>query len=192
MPLSKPKSKRELIHTRHIECRGYRREDGLWDIEGHLLDTKTYSFPNHDRGEVKSGEAIHEMWIRLTVDEDFVIRDVEAVTDYGPYSICPQATVNFGELKGTRIKPGWRKQVHNQVGGVKGCTHLRELLGPVATTAFQTIYPLKARKRASSVSDTPERPLLLDSCHAYAPNSEVVRRLWPAYYRDDQDRTGNH
>ncbi len=184
MPLSKPNIKRELIHQRHIECQGYRREDGLWDIEGHLVDTKTYSFPNHDRGEIKSGEAIHEMWIRLTVDEDFVIRDVEAVTDYGPYSICPQATLNFSELKGTTIKPGWRKQVSNRVGGVKGCTHLRELLGPVATTAFQAIFPIKMRTRTARTDNARKRPLLLATCHAYAPDSEVVRRLWPAHYQE--------
>ena len=28
---------REQLHTRRIECRGYRREDGLWDIEGTLI-----------------------------------------------------------------------------------------------------------------------------------------------------------
>ena len=42
MPLS-PSAPRQLMHNRAIECRGYEREDGLWDIEGHLVDTKTYA-----------------------------------------------------------------------------------------------------------------------------------------------------
>ncbi|MBT8434953.1 MAG: DUF2889 domain-containing protein, partial [Gammaproteobacteria bacterium] len=33
MPLTKP-VKRKLAHTRVVTCQGYRREDGLWDIEG--------------------------------------------------------------------------------------------------------------------------------------------------------------
>lgn len=41
MPLSPPEP-REHIHSRDIILRGYRREDGLWDIEAHLTDTKTY------------------------------------------------------------------------------------------------------------------------------------------------------
>ena len=42
MPLTTPAGRR-LMHTRSIECRGYEREDGLWDIEAHLVDTKTYT-----------------------------------------------------------------------------------------------------------------------------------------------------
>jgi hypothetical protein len=61
---------RELMHHRKIECFGYRREDGLWDIEGHLVDTKTHDIPNLDRGGVKAGEPLHEMWLRLTLDID--------------------------------------------------------------------------------------------------------------------------
>ncbi|MGH7035691.1 MAG: DUF2889 domain-containing protein, partial [Stellaceae bacterium] len=51
MPLSAA-APREPIHTRQIECRGFRRADGLWDIEGHLIDTKSYAFQNEHRGEV--------------------------------------------------------------------------------------------------------------------------------------------
>ena len=59
----------------HIECRGFRRADGLWDIEGHLTDTKTYDFDTQFRGTVASGAPVHEMWLRLTVDDDLVIRE---------------------------------------------------------------------------------------------------------------------
>ena len=60
MPLSKP-ALRKHLHNRNIECKGYEREDGLWDIEAHLVDTKTYSFENHDRGTVASGKPVHDM-----------------------------------------------------------------------------------------------------------------------------------
>ena len=49
MPLPAP-APRQLLHKRVVQCWGYRREDGLWDIEGRLVDTKTYPFPNEDRG----------------------------------------------------------------------------------------------------------------------------------------------
>ena len=65
MPLSSPVA-REPIHTRRIECRGYRRADGLWDIEGHLVDTKAYAFMNRHRGEVKAGEPVR--WSDVAFD----------------------------------------------------------------------------------------------------------------------------
>src|SRR5574340_319824 len=57
MPLSKP-ANRELLHQRDITVRGYQRPDGLLDIEAHLTDTKSYSFPNEDRGEIPAGEPL--------------------------------------------------------------------------------------------------------------------------------------
>ncbi|HIK87341.1 MAG TPA: DUF2889 domain-containing protein, partial [Alphaproteobacteria bacterium] len=49
-----PFYKREKIHNRSIQCEGFKREDGLWDIEGHLKDTKTYDFKNDSRGDVNA------------------------------------------------------------------------------------------------------------------------------------------
>ncbi len=50
MPLPPPVD-REPIHTRRIECTGYRRTDGLWDVEGHLVDTKSYEFVTELTGQ---------------------------------------------------------------------------------------------------------------------------------------------
>jgi Protein of unknown function (DUF2889) len=180
MPLSEP-TPREPIHTRHIECRGYRRADGLWDIEGHLTDVKTYGFESEYRGEVTPGAPIHDMWIRLTLDDGLAIAAVEVVTDASPYRICPEITPNFQRLVGLRIRPGFTSQVKELLGGVEGCTHLVELLGPVATTAFQTIYPWKQRYGGAPQPAPGKRPRLIDTCHAFASDGEVVKRLWPDF-----------
>ena len=129
MPLSSP-AEREHIHTRTVECNGYRRSDGLWDIEGRLVDVKSYTFHNNERGDVPPGEPVHEMWIRLTVDDDLKIHGVEATTEYSPFSVCKEIAPNFERLVGISIGPGWRKKVRDRVGGVEGCTHIVEMLGP--------------------------------------------------------------
>ncbi len=180
MPLSQP-SPRKPMHTRTVECRGYQRDDGLWDIEGHLIDTKPFAIPNEDRGgEIPPGEPLHEMWIRLTVDTDLVVHDVEVCTDHSPYSVCGGIVENFKALKGLTIKAGWTQKTRHLLGGTKGCTHLLELLGPVATTAFQTLYPARI-KRDDAVERT-RRPGLVDSCHAYASDGPIVLRRWPQFY----------
>lgn len=188
MPLSQP-ADRTPVHTRRVTCRGFRRADGLWDIEGHLVDTKAYRFASLDRGDVGPGEPIHEMWLRLTVDDDFTVRAVEAVTDASPFIICGEVTPNFQRLVGLRIGAGWRRAVRERLGGTEGCTHLVELLGPMATTAFQAIFPILSRERAGGAGDgmtneAPDgsRPKLLDSCYAFASDGPVVARRWPAHY----------
>lgn len=178
MPLPSP-SPRERLHDRRVHCAGFHREDGLWDIEGHLIDTKTYAFDNVHRGEIGPGTPIHEMWMRLTIDDDMVIHGVAAVTDHAPYSLCPEVLPNFQRLVGLRIGPGFRRQVSQRVGGVQGCTHLAELLGPMATTAFQS---MAGQRRKHQSADPSRRPRWLDGCHAHASNSAVVKALYPQHY----------
>ncbi len=192
MPLSTPQE-REPLHRRNVECRGYKREDGLYDIEARLTDTKAYDFPNEFRGEIKKGEPVHDMWIRLTVNADIEITAVEAVMDAYPYRMCPDIESAFKALEGLVIGPGWSRKVKQRIGGTKGCTHLAELLGPLATAAFQTIVPLRQRlekaaagrqntKKKTQSGDQPPPPQI-DSCHAYARDSDVVKKHWPQFYK---------
>lgn len=179
MPLSAPVA-REHFHTRRIECQGYQRADGLWDIEAFMVDTKTYAFHNSWRGDMQPGTPLHGMALRITLDEKFVVHDIEAVTDHSPFPACPDILPNFSRLKGERIGRGWGRRVKELLGGVQGCTHLVELLAPVATTAFQTIRP-GGRGNGIAQAETPEirkrRTVLINSCHAWAEDGEVVRRL---------------
>ncbi len=189
MPLSPPTG-RTMIHNRAIECTGYRREDGLWDIEGTLTDVKSYAFLNAHRGTVVPGDPLHGMALRLTVDDKLVIRDAEAASDKVPYEMCPAITPAFKKLVGLTIGPGFRGQVKTRLGGIQGCTHLVELLWPLATTAFQTVYPVLARETGELPTGDGRaaraRPKVLNTCHVYASDSEVVRRFWPDYYTGDR------
>ena len=185
MSLSTP-VKRNLIHTREIRCMGYEREDGLWDIEGRITDTKTYSFNNLDRGEVSAGMPVHDMLIRLTIDSDLVVQKAEALTMSAPFKICPAITDSIATLKGLKITSGWRRNVQNAIGGLKGCTHINQLLlGPLATTAYQSIIPRENKEKRdakSRLKKKHERPAIIDTCHAFDANGPIVKRLWPEYY----------
>lgn len=183
---------REAFHHRHVAVDGYRRSDGLWDIEAHMVDTKTYGFGNDWRGEIKPGEPLHDMWLRVTLDDRLVVRDVVAVAAAHPFRACPEVTANFRRLIGETIGAGWTKRVRALLGGVAGCTHLVDLLGPIATIAFQTIKSARAQAliRAAqppagepAAEAAPRRPSVIDSCHAMRSDGEVVARLWPDFYR---------
>ena len=184
MPLSAP-VKRRHYHTREVRCLGFEREDGLWDIEGRITDTKTYSFENHDRGTVGSGAAVHDMLVRLTIDDGLVVHEAEATTESSPFAICPNVTASISELKGLKIGAGWTKAVHERIGRTAGCTHIVQLVtGPLATTAFQTIIPRKMHT-GQDVQDPKRPPNLLDTCYAFASDGPVVKRQWPDHYTGD-------
>jgi hypothetical protein len=196
MPLSPPVG-RQHLHTRRVTCQGFFRDDGLWDIEGRITDEKTYEHPNEWRGPLKAGDHVHDMSIRLTLDHKFTIVDVEAVTDKSPYPICGRIAPDFRKLIGLRIGAGFHREVRARLGGVHGCTHIVELLGPVATTAFQTVSSGKARElnrahRAKSgippkpagngAAKPPRKPYVIDTCHAWSADGEVVKRWAPHFY----------
>ncbi|MEM6904213.1 MAG: DUF2889 domain-containing protein, partial [Pseudomonadota bacterium] len=120
------------------------------------------------------------------VDDALTVVDADASTDGSPFSICGSITPVYRELVGLRIGPGWTKQTKSRFGGIQGCTHITELLGPVATTAFQTVYPYLARKHQKpvegDVTDKNKPPPLLNTCHAFAAHSPLVKKRWPEFY----------
>ena len=186
---------RELSHTRNITCKGYLRHDNNWDIEAEMQDLKNYSFANEDRGgTVHKGEKLHNMFVRLTIDADMCIIDAEAFTKYSPYAICPDICDHYKKLIGLKIAPGWTREIKNLFSGVHGCTHITELLGTMATIAFQTIFADKARlkmqddkgksKNNNDGDDLPDvPPLHLNTCHALRLDGDVVKRDYPDHYK---------
>src|SRR3546814_14631798 len=60
---------RRLMHQRTVVCDGYLRHDGLWEVDARLRDTKTFSYVHFARGPLDPGAAVHDMTLRLTVDD---------------------------------------------------------------------------------------------------------------------------
>ena len=177
MPLPEATSLRKRLHVRHVTVEGYAREDGLWDIEGHLTDVKDENF-GHGESMLPSGTPLHDLWLRITIDEDMVIRSACAKMEAIPYAMgCPGAAPHYERLVGLTLKPGFRRRVQALLGGTEGCVHLTELLGPMATTAYQT---LSTHRRARRSIDEP--PFHLDACHAMNREGEVVRTHYPQWH----------
>ncbi len=170
MPLPRSAS-RKLLHLRDIALRGYEREDGLFDIEGHLTDTKTYSMGTPQRPGFGAGEPVHNMWLRLTVAPDMEIRGVETDMEATPYNYCLGAAPNMQRIVGLRIGKGFIKEAMARLGGAAGCTHLRELLQPISTVAFQTIN--RGAPKVTTASGAPD-PRMNNSCYSYSDGSPVM------------------
>ncbi len=171
----------------------YERDDGLFDVEVDMSDVKPYSFDNTDRDYVAAGEPLHHMKMRVTINEQMEIVDVEARTLASPFNICSDVTPQYKKLVGVRIAGGFTKQVQEITGRTAGCTHHNDILKVVGTTAFQALWSVLARRRRerAKIDDlqddkTVEKVVgknpaqaLIGTCHAYAPSSSVVKRQWP-------------
>lgn len=162
------------LHTRQIELRGFRRKDGLYDIEGHLHDTRSYDRASHGVS-VKAGDPIHDMVLRITLGADFVIREVRAQSRVTPYhGYCDAITPSYRQLEGMKIAQGFMREVRRLFGGTQGCTHLTELIGMVATVAFQTMSD-------EINSHAERRPFHLDGCHALRTDGALVMQFHPKW-----------
>jgi Protein of unknown function (DUF2889) len=181
-----PPSPRKLSHTRTVVYSGFEREDGLWDIEAALTDVKTYNFIIPSQGPLKAGQPIHGLNIRLTVDNDFKIHDVITDMAHIPHPECDRAPLNMHKLVGCTLGAGWRKTIDSHIGGVAGCTHLREMLFNMATAAYQTIP--SARQFKAQQLGLPEQvptspPPHVGKCMSWAFDGPVVARYYPMFYR---------
>ncbi|MEP6791244.1 MAG: DUF2889 domain-containing protein [Ramlibacter sp.] len=183
MPLPAPQARTHL-HTRAVVYRGYHREDGLWDIEAELTDTKAYALERSERGVMPPGTPVHNMLIRATVDDGMVIREIVTGMDATPFNECQQGNDPMQKMVGATMGPGWRQAIERALGGVRGCTHLRELLFNMATAAYQTIPGYRARLRrqagqAETSSDQP--PYHLGKCIGWDFDGPVVARHYPRF-----------
>ena len=175
MSLSEP-SHRISAHHRKIDIRGYRRDDGLWDVEGHLTDSRPVpvEFPDGIR---PAGAPIHSMWLRLTVDGTGLIMAACAGTEASPYTgICGSIVPVYEQLVGLRVGPGFRGHVRRLFAGIRGCTHLSELIGTMATGVLQTLA-------GAGWDSTEHKPMQLDGCHALQSSGPVVAQHYPKWYR---------
>ncbi len=187
MPLPPPVTPREPLHHRRYDFQGYARDDGLWDIEGRIIDQKSYDIPNAWRGTIRAGDHLHDISARLTVTDELEVRAAQANIDNSPFEICPAITPHIERIIGLKIGKGWRAGLRQTLGKTSGCTHLVEMLGAMGTVAFQTLAAQRALRDQKS-SDEP--PALLGSCHAFAPDSPVVKNRWPAFWTENDK--GHH
>lgn len=172
-----PAQPRQLAHTRQVTFHGYRRDDGLWDIEAHLRDAKPVPFTIPSERTWAANEPIHDMSIRLTVDTQLVIRDIAVAMHKVPHAGCPEAAPPMHKMIGCTLGAGWRRAIEENLGNDKGCTHLRELLFNMATAAFQSVTGTFATQNA----DTP--PPHLGRCMTWGFNSPLVERLHPVFFK---------
>ena len=174
----------DLVHTRQITCRGYKRRDGLWQIEASVADEKGQAVPFKSRQAVLAGERIHHLSLCVLIDDDYQIRDVLAKTMAAPWPACAEAAADYRKLIGLRIGPGFTRAVRKVLGGTLGCTHLTDLLGQVGNTYMQASWPDRVARQRLTDEDPRHWPdartlSFVDGCHAWRKDGAALAAEYP-------------
>jgi hypothetical protein len=155
----------------------FAREDGQWDIEAELIDTKSYDFTLRNGEHHPAGAPVHHMQLRVTIDAELTITDAVAVYDAAPYGeYCSAIAPQYRDLIGLNLLRQFRKRVQERFARTAGCTHVTELTNVLPTVAIQTMATLR---RAAPPT---QRPFQLDGCHALRVDGEVARVYYPKWY----------
>ena len=181
MPLPEP-VERDPIQTRKVGVSSFRRQDGLWDIEGRLTDVAALPIKNYTGGIIEAGTLIHDMRLRLTLNETLEIVSVDVAMDAHPYPICPGVIPAYQKLKGEKIGPGWNRLIRQLFGGVGGCVHIVDLLSPVGTIGFKSVIRESGQDDVAPEDRVDDKPYQINTCHALSSNGDIVRDRWPELY----------
>ena len=172
---------RQLKHRRQIDVQVFSRGDGLWEVDATLTDSKTRAAKMAD-GLRPPGTPIHDMLLRLVVNERFDILEAGSQTRWMPYpGRCDRHGDAYGRLVGLNLLQDFRKQLRSRVGGVLGCTHITELAQVLPTAVVQAF--------AGEVLDTrgdaegARQPFQIDRCHALRRDGEVVLEHYPRWHQ---------
>jgi hypothetical protein len=183
-------SSRRHVHTRSIQVDAFVRDDGLWDLEARLIDTKSRDF-RLATGLRPAGDPVHDMHVSLTIDAQMTIVAAQARSEWVPYpGHCDTIGPDYGRLVGLNLRQDFRRQLRERVGGVRGCSHLTELAGVLPTAAFQAfageVYA--TRDAAQGGGTEQEKPFQLDRCHALRTDGAAVAQFYPRWARPASGR----
>ena len=185
MALPTAASDRQLKHRRSIDVQIYARGGGLWEVDAHITDVRT-SQTRMATGLLPAGEPIHDMLLRLVVDEQFNIVEAGAQTAAMPYpGECNSYGDAYGQLVGLNLMKGFRHAVKERLGGVKGCTHITELTQVLPTAVVQAFAGEVIDTRGDSADSA--QPFKIDRCHALRADGLAVKTYYPRWYRAQQN-----
>ena len=178
MPLPPSPIPRQRLHQRQVTYEGFMRDDGLVDIDAHLVDAKDHDYELLT-GVRPAREAVHDMWARVTID-----RRLRHSRDRRAHRFaCPirtPATASsplYSRLIGANLLQGFRKRLHDDMEAFAvartspsswarcprpRCKRLQACNGKTSATA----------SRSSSTTAT-----------RLETTTDTVRRYYPKWYR---------
>jgi hypothetical protein len=173
------KSKKEKLHTRNIEVTTYDYDGQRIIVEGFLKDYR-FQESHTITGETFPSGVIHHMSVRLLVNcSNLLIEDVHVDLISVPREACRETIGCLFPIKGLTITKGFTSKVKKSVGGIKGCTHLVELILAMAPAAIQGFAAHQSQKPLVVDQDHAKMfaKYLINTCHVWREDGPFVELL---------------
>ncbi len=188
MTLPPAAAQRQLKHRRRLDVQVLARGEGLWEVDATLVDLRPTDtlMANSLR---PAGTPLHDMLLRLVVNERFDILEAGSETRWMPYPAqCGEHGDAYSRLVGLNLMQDFRRRLRERVGGVLGCTHITELAQVLPTAVVQAFAggPIDTRGQQADA----RQPFQIDRCHALRSSGEVVRLHYPRWHRPGPAATG--
>lgn len=183
MALPPAAPERQLKQRRSINVQIYARGNGLWEVDAEIVDVKTRD-AQLAGGLRRAGDPIHDMLLRIVVNEQLDIVEAGSETRWMPYpGHCDDHGDAYAALVGLNLLKGFRQAVKQRLGGVAGCTHITELTQVLPTAVIQAF----AGEVIDTREDSASRPFQIDRCHALRSDGAAVKIFYPRWYRGAVD-----
>jgi hypothetical protein len=172
---------RRLLHRRAFDVQVFAREDGQFDVEARLTDTKTHDVPLAGVPRL-AGQPIHDMLLTVTVDRALTITQAGSASLAMPYvNACGEHGNAYAGLVGLNLMRGFRHAVNERLSGTRGCSHLTELCQVLPTAVIQAFANSLIDPLVGSPDGQP--PFQLDRCHALRSDGPTVAVHYPQWHR---------
>ncbi len=166
----------EKVHNRDIKVSTYKCKDNGIIVEGELIDNRVVDTHHYDGGKRPPG-TVHHLIIRLLIDNEFVIQDVEVEMPNTPHEECPETQNSLDEIKGLKIMRGFTMKIKDMFSNGQGCSHLSELLISMAPAAVQGFFTSFSTEPIPDGMDKSMTLFLTDTCWVWRKDGPALKKL---------------
>lgn len=174
-----------FVHRRVIEVEVSEVEGGGLEAVGRLTDTKGIAVSMYTGELLEAGGVPHDMLVRMVVDGEMTIRDVDVEMAAVPGPPCRSVVPTFQNLVGVRVGNGYRAALRERAGGIRGCAHVLELLTVMGAPIMQARWTIEV----GPVLDPADILAYEGTCHVYAPGGPLLEELRRAAEADTRPGT---
>ena len=178
--LNKLIENKSKIHTRDIRLVTYPHTNSRVIVHGVLKDQRHTRMFDITGAVLKPG-IIHHLDVKLLISADpLMIEDAQAQMIHVPLTECITTLDTIDHLKGLEIKSGFSKNIHNIMGGKKGCSHLCNLILAMGQEIVQGWLVQKRKDKSPVPKDLDsirEKNYLIDSCRMWTRQGPKLRNL---------------
>lgn len=164
------------VHQRVIGIRTFTTADEHVIVEGRLTDNRLVN-TYYLSGENRPPDTIHDLIVRILVDDRLVIRQVETEMPQIPHPDCQETINSLQEIVGFKIRRGFTQKVKALFGKGEGCSHLTELITAMAPAAIQGFWTACSRNPLPENIIDALKLMLVDTCRVWRRGGKALKRL---------------